>query len=368
MNKRHILFFMPSLSGGGAEQVTFNLIKQMNTEKYHVTALLFRRSLEDRKEKKNIQNLSNQINIIELEGSRLRTVFFELILKIRKLKPDVIFSSLAYLNFTLVLLKKLKIISSLLALREANMPERNIFQSSYPRIMKTLYKWSYPHVDLLIVSSSMMKKEFLSFCNIDKKNIKVMMNPVDSDYLRSKASEGVIFQNKGLRLIASGSLTYQKGFDRLINWFKELDLPQASLTILGDGPERDKLRGLIKSLELESKVYLLGYKKNPWKWVSRSDIFILSSRWEGMPNVALESLALGVPVVSTSDSGGLVELLRKGYKSIYIYENFDDLKSFFSEYMPIRTRGLKQSLLGKEFDQKEIYYFFEENINNLLIR
>ena len=87
-----------------------------------------------------------------------------------------------------------------------------------------------------------------------------------------------------------------------------------------------------------------------------------------MPNVALESLALGVPVVSTSDSGGLVELLRKGYKSIYIYENFEDLKSFFSEYMPIRTRGLKQSLLGKEFDQKEIYYFFEENINNLLIR
>jgi len=234
--------------------------------------------------------------------------------------------------------------------------------------MKTLYKWSYPHVDLLIVSSSMMKKEFLSFCNIDKKNIKVMMNPVDSDYLRLKASEGVTFQNKGLRLIASGSLTYQKGFDRLINWFKELDLPQASLAILGDGPEREKLRGLIKSLELESKVYLLGYKKNPWKWVSGSDIFILSSRWEGMPNVALESLALGVPVVSSSDSGGLVELLHKGYKSIYIYENFEDLKGFFSKYMPIRTGGLKQSLLGKEFDQKEIYYLFEENINNLFIR
>ena len=68
MNKRHILFFMPSLSGGGAEQVTFNLIKQMNTEKYHVTALLFRRSLEDRKEKKNIQNLVTKLILLNLKG------------------------------------------------------------------------------------------------------------------------------------------------------------------------------------------------------------------------------------------------------------------------------------------------------------
>ena len=368
MNKKHIVFFMPSLSGGGAEQVTFNLIKQMNTEKYNVTALLFRRPLEDTKEPKIIQNLSDQVNIIELKGARLRTSFFELIFKIRKLKPDLIFSSLAYLNFTLVLLKKLKLISSLLALREANMPERNIFHSSHPIIMKKLYKWSYPHVDLLIVSSSMMKKEFLSFCNIKKENIKVMMNPVDSDYLRLKANEEVNFQNKGLRLVASGSLTYQKGFDRLINWFKELKLPGASLSILGEGPERDKLSDLIKSLGLEKKVNLLGFKKNPWKWVSGSDILILTSRWEGMPNVALESLALGVPVVSSSESGGLVELLDKGYKSIYIYENFDELKSFLSKFTPIRTGRPKESLLGKEFDQKEIYYLFEENINSLFIR
>ena len=139
MNKKHIVFFMPSLSGGGAERVTSNLIKQMNTEKYNVTALLFQRSLEDKKEKKNLKDLSNQINIIELKGSRLRTAFFELILEIRKLKPDVIFSSLVYLNFTLVILKKFRVISSLLAIREANMPESNISHSSYPRIIKTLY-------------------------------------------------------------------------------------------------------------------------------------------------------------------------------------------------------------------------------------
>ena len=141
MNKRHILFFMPSLSGGGAEQVTFNLIKQMNTEKYHVTALLFRRSLEDRKEKKNIQNLSNQINIIELEGSRLRTVFFEFIFKIRKLKPDVIFSSLAYLNFTLVLLKNFK--SDFILLTPTNASSSNgrvivdVVNRGRPRVVNT---------------------------------------------------------------------------------------------------------------------------------------------------------------------------------------------------------------------------------------
>ena len=348
--------------------MTFNIIKQMNTEKYNVTALLFRQALEDKKEKKNLKDLSNQINIIELKGSRLRVAFFELILKIRKLKPDVIFSSLVYLNFTLVILKKLRVTSSLLAIREANMPERNISHSSYPRIMKSLYKWSYPYVDLLIVSSSMMKKEFLSFCNIEKENIKIMMNPVDSDYLRLKANDRILFKNKGLRLIASGSLTYQKGFDRLIHWFKELDLPEASLNILGDGPERDNLRNLIKSLKLEGQVSLQGYKKNPWKWVAGSDILILSSRWEGMPNVALESLALGVPVVSSSESGGLVELLDKDYKSIFIYKTFEDLKSFLSEYTPMRTGELKQSLLGKEFDQKEIYYLFEKNIDNLFIQ
>ena len=109
-------------------------------------------------------------------------------------------------------------------------------------------------------------------------------------------------------------------------------------------------------------------KKYPYNYIAGADYFFLPSRWEGLPNCVLESLALGVPVVSTSDSGGLVELLRKGYKSIYIYENFDDLKGFFSKYMPVRTGGLKQSLLGKEFDQKEIYYLFEENINNLFIR
>ena len=90
--------------------------------------------------------------------------------------------------------------------------------------------------------------------------------------------------------------------------FSALDKDRYTLTILGEGPLMMSLSNSISRHDLEKQVTLAGFSNNPWQWYAGADVFLLFSRWEGMPNAALESLACGTPVIATYDSGGIKEV------------------------------------------------------------
>jgi glycosyltransferase involved in cell wall biosynthesis len=118
---------------------------------------------------------------------------------------------------------------------------------------------------------------------------------------------------QGPHLVAVGRLSFQKGFDRLIKDFPFLlaKKQNARLWILGKGEREKDLRELINQLGLEEKVFLAGFQQNPFQWLKHADLFVLSSRFEGLPNTLLEALSCGCPVVALHHPGGTEEILKK---------------------------------------------------------
>lgn len=115
----------------------------------------------------------------------------------------------------------------------------------------------------------------------------------------------------GTRIVAAGRLDRQKGFDLLLKAFKNVlqDVPEATLTIFGEGPERHDLERQIRDLGLEGSVQLPGVTKSPVSWIAAGDIFVLSSRFEGFPNALLEALMAGLATISFDCPWGPADML-----------------------------------------------------------
>jgi glycosyltransferase involved in cell wall biosynthesis len=142
--------------------------------------------------------------------------------------------------------------------------------------------------------------------------VRVIPNGIDVDDIRQKA--GLAGREAPLTVslvVGSGRLATVKGFDLLLRAHAIVRSRgvEHRLRIMGEGPERAELEALIEELDIASSVELLGFVKNPYPQLARADLFVLSSRLEGMPLTVLEALALGVPIIATECSSGVTELL-----------------------------------------------------------
>jgi len=217
---------------------------------------------------------------------------------------------LGYINVTLLIISWLLPRKTKIWIREANLPSISLPNNSKPKLMHYLYRFLSPKADKLICTSMRMKNEFISNFSVSESMIEVLSNPVDVELIRKSSLPIRYFDNGGVRYVASGRLIFQKGFDRLLHWFSELDNKKSTLVILGDGNSRIDLIQLSNQLNLQGRVKFVGFCDNPWQWYAGADVFLLPSRWEGMPNVALESLACGTPVIATKESGGIKEIVE----------------------------------------------------------
>jgi glycosyltransferase involved in cell wall biosynthesis len=158
-----------------------------------------------------------------------------------------------------------------------------------------------------------MRHELMTSFGVVKERILLLPNPVDVERIRVDMTSPVPQHFKvggpaGRRLfVASGRLVEQKGFDRLIDLWRVLP-DKYLLVVLGEGSQRQRLESMLSDERLRSRVRLEGYTDNPWAWYARADASLMPSRFEGMPNAALEALACGTPVVGTPEAGGLFEL------------------------------------------------------------
>ncbi len=147
----------------------------------------------------------------------------------------------------------------------------------------------------------------------------VINNPVDVQYIRQLAAETLVtgFEQESsegkdslINLLAVGRLVPQKGFDLLIESLALCRDPRLRLTLLGEGPMREELEVLAHSKGVAGQVRFAGFQKNPYPFFAQADVFVLSSRFEGFPNVILEALACGTPVIATPAPGGIKEILE----------------------------------------------------------
>lgn len=285
----------------------------------------------------------------DLRQPRLRAAIGELIGFFRRLGPARVISSFGYVNLALAAAKPLLHRGTRLYFREANLPSLSLPQQPYPALMRFGYRWLYPLSERVVATSQRMADEFLRDFRIPAGKLVTIPNPVDVERLRQVRPQRQ--PGAGLRFVAAGRLTHQKGFDRLLPLLA--DLPQDwHLTLLGDGPQLMALQQQAAQLNISERVAFAGFRDDAVAWIAGADALLLPSRWEGMPNAALEALAVGTPVVATPDAGGLAEVAADATPDAILLPPFGS--AYFAALGRVRENpppaDLRPSLLPARFD------------------
>jgi len=244
------------------------------------------------------------------------------------------------------------------------------------RLLFLFIRLLYRHADAIIAVCEGVKRDLVEYFGVPIDKVTVIHNPIDIEQIHRLAAEPVmdiLDDNKNYYLIvAVGRLAKVKGFDILIQavarLIKELDV---RLIIIGDGEERSNLLRLTKELRVDGVVCFLGWQSNPWKYMARADVFVLSSLVEGFPNVIGEAMALGLPVLATNCSPGVRELLEDG-KSGLLVPAGDPEALAEGIARVLSDEGLRQELAQRgrqrvaQFDLPKVIMLYEDVLLRLL--
>jgi glycosyltransferase involved in cell wall biosynthesis len=178
-------------------------------------------------------------------------------------------------------------------------------------------KYFYPKADGIVTVSQKAAEDLAQFTGLPIERIQSIYNPVIDSELLEKAKAPLehpwFFPQEPPVILGVGKLEAQKDFPTLIRAFAWVrKVREARLAILGWGPDRPQLQALIQELGLEADAALFGYVDNPYPYMARAGVFVLSSAWEGLPTVLIEAMAVGTPVVSTNCPSGPTEILDNG--------------------------------------------------------
>jgi glycosyltransferase involved in cell wall biosynthesis len=299
-------------------------------------------------------------------AKRLRDGLPWLVRRVRAIDPDVIISTMAYANFALLALKPTLPRGTRIIVREANEPEATL--AAFPRFVpgRLAYRRLYPRADRILAQTDTIAATLDAFVPRARDRIRLLPNPVDVAGLRKRASTIIRKPGVGLRLVAAGRLTRQKGFDRLIGIMQKLpDI--AHVEIYGEGPDRGHLQGEVDARGLRDRIVMSGYASDLPSRIAGADAFVLSSRWEGLPNAALEALALGVPVIASQESA-LEGVQRLAPDAVTIVPDDDAFVTAVSRLTVrnVSSLGLRDSLLPLAYEAGAVIRQFEAILTELL--
>lgn len=309
-----IALFVPALRGGGAQRVMLILAAKF-IEKDIQVDLVLSNAIGP-----YLDDVPNGVRVINLNSRRVLTSMPRLIAYLKKEKPAVMLSTMGHANIIAVWAKKFSGVTTKLFVRVENTVSVNLQEKGVIRacLLKYLIRFTYAQADGVIAPSQGVADDLVRNIGVSDNLIHVVFNPVLRPEIRVKAKQKVEHQwigpDKSLPLILSaGRLTQQKDYQILIRAFEIVNRHHpAQLLILGEGEERFMLEKLITNLGLDNSVDLHGFVDNPYAYMAHATVFVLSSKWEGLPNALIEAMATGAPVVSTDCKSGPREILDGG--------------------------------------------------------
>jgi glycosyltransferase involved in cell wall biosynthesis len=230
-------------------------------------------------------------------------------------------------------------------------------------IWEALRVLTYPWADRLVVQGESIR---LQFHGRVRRRTRVIPNPVPCPPVLWEARD---LEVKAPILVAVGRLVPQKGFDLLLTAFARLSgrHPEWKLMIWGEGPERNSLEELRNDLGLKGQVSLPGNHTNIYQALVQSDLFVLSSRFEGFPNALCEAMAVGLPVVSFDCPSGPAQIIRSGQDGLLVPQgNVEELEHALDQLMSNeslrRTMGLEALEVVQRFSLENILEQWEHCI------
>jgi glycosyltransferase involved in cell wall biosynthesis len=317
VSKLKVLFVLPRLNLGGAERVIVNIANAMVERNINVSLYVF--SLGGVLEKE----LDQRINFIHFSKKNLTILnqiraTYRLMRILKRAKPDVLFASIFLNNIQTSIAHWLSKDSSSLILREANAPSQEWPKSRFYHIAKIIGPWLYNRADRIVVSAKQQGDDVISYIGVPAKKITQIGNPTIgksvSDLAQEALPQSTISSIRSPLFLAVGRLTEQKAFDVLLAAFAILrtKLAAGTLFILGEGEMRSELQALVEKLGMKDHVFMPGADLNPFRYMSKADVFVLSSRYEGLPNVLIQALFVGTRCVATDCISGPREILENG--------------------------------------------------------
>lgn len=296
MNKSKVLIFLQS-GVGGAERMSVLIGKSLPKDQFDVTFCLVKKGKAQSAISKFIPD---KYSTIEIEANNAISATWQIQKTIAKQKPDIVFSSVLYLNDKILPLRWLHPHTKFIIRCENYL---YTFNSKQHLIIKAIYQLA----DAIIAQTIEMKDELVKQCSIRPGKIYSLENPVDAETINQKLLNAANpYPNDGKKhILASGRFAYQKGFDLLVEAFAKLKQTNndIDLYIIGkkDGNAEHNYNSVMQQchgLGIMDSVHCLGFQDNPYQYMKYADTFVLSSRWEGLPNVLIEAQYLGIPAAA----------------------------------------------------------------------
>lgn len=308
-----VALFLRGLYGGGAERVLLTLAQGFVDRGLKVDLVLARA------EGPYLEQVHPKVRIVDLQAQWVPSSLPKLVRYLRRVQPLNLLAALHYPCEIALWARQLAGVSTriivsehnTLSLEAARIPQISVHLT--PLAARLFYPWA----DEIVAVSQGVATDLSQITHLPVDRIQVIYNPVITPELFSLAQEPVDhpwFQpGEPPVILGVGRLHPQKDFTTLIRAFDRVrQVRPARLMILGDGPEREKLTALIDELSLTDDVALPGFVQNPYAYMSKVNVLVLSSLYEGLGNVLIEAMAVGTPVVSTNCESGPAEILDRG--------------------------------------------------------
>jgi glycosyltransferase involved in cell wall biosynthesis len=312
-----VAIFLADLEGGGAERVMSNLASGLVAQGIDVEFVLVYKTGA------YLEQISNQFKIVDLGVTRLSSSISALANYLKKEQPSILLSALEDTNIIAICAAKLAKVSAQVSTQVIVTVHNNLSQESLHatnlkrKYIPHLIRWFYPFCDRVVAVSQGVGQDLIKF-GIQPQQITVIYNPIFNPNIIQQGAAKIDFswleQAKTPVILGVGRLEAQKDFATLIEAFAlvKAQIP-ARLLILGEGSQREQLIMLAQNLNLSDRDFALpGFVGNPFAYMKRASLLVMSSTWEGFGNVIVEAMGLGTPVVSTDCPSGPGEILDGG--------------------------------------------------------
>ncbi len=312
---KRISLFLPDLNVGGAERVFIALANQFVQNDIRVDLVLAG------KRGALIKEVDSGVKIVDLNAYHNNAKTWLLGIKtlsgliryLRKSNPEVLLSTLTGANIVAILAKILSLREFELIIREAATLKnvKSLFR-------KKLMGYLYPYADKIVVLTDYMKQELMHSIKVSEEKVIIIGNPVDTPKIRMLAEQYEEIVDFKPYVVSIGRLVKQKDYVTALNAISRVnEIRPIDYVVLGEGSLKNELELLAGELGIKNYVHFIGLKSNPYAWLNKAKVFVLSSLWEGYPNVLLEAMSLGCRIVITEYDSSIRRILMSYPKEYY---------------------------------------------------
>lgn len=306
MERATVLLLSSSLGGGGAQHVMALVARGLDRDRFEVHLGLLR------ERKIDPAAMPPWVHVHALDAGRARAAAILVIRLVWRLRPSVILAGAPEIGFLTLFLRPFFPPQTRVLVRQNSTVSAALAHGGVPWYTRLLYRLLYRRAEAVICQSRAMAEDLARETGIPAAKMTVLPNPVDLEGILAARRAPLAWSGAGPHLLAAGRLAPEKGFDLLIEALSKVRerYPETDLTIAGTGVEKAALESLAREKNLGESFHIMGSLPSPYALFPGATLFVLSSRYEGMPNALLEAAAAGLPLVATPASGGVVDLLR----------------------------------------------------------